>query len=62
MRKRPVSQHPGTTAQRCAEIAEVLDCPEGTVKTWLHRARRELADHLRRRGVLEETDHAVRRI
>ena len=45
-----------------AEIAEVLDCPVGTVKTWVHRARRELADHLRRRGVLEETDHAVRRI
>jgi RNA polymerase sigma-70 factor (ECF subfamily) len=35
-----------------AEIAEVLDCPVGTVKTWVHRARRELADHLRRRGIL----------
>jgi RNA polymerase sigma-70 factor (ECF subfamily) len=35
-----------------AEIAEVLDCPVGTVKTWVHRARRELADHLRRRGIV----------
>ena len=34
-----------------AEIAEVLDCPVGTAKTWVHRARRELADHLRRRGI-----------
>ncbi len=45
-----------------AEIAEVLDCPVGTVKTWVHRARRELAEHLRRRGVLEESDHAMRRV
>lgn len=42
-----------------AEIAEVLDCPVGTVKTWVHRARRELADHLRRRGVVEESSDAV---
>ena len=38
----------------CAEIAEVMDCPQGTVKTWLHRARRELADHLQRRGVVPD--------
>lgn len=42
-----------------AEIAEVLDCPVGTVKTWVHRARRELADHLRRRGIVEESSDAV---
>ncbi|HQU42318.1 MAG TPA: RNA polymerase sigma factor [Pirellulales bacterium] len=42
-----------------AEIAEVLGCPVGTVKTWVHRARRELADHLRRRGVVEERNDAV---
>jgi RNA polymerase sigma-70 factor, ECF subfamily len=42
-----------------AEIAEVLDCPVGTVKTWVHRARRELAEHLRRRGVVEESSDAV---
>ncbi len=35
----------------CAEISEVMDCPVGTVKTWLHRARHELAEHLRRRGL-----------
>jgi RNA polymerase sigma-70 factor (ECF subfamily) len=33
------------------EIARVLDRPVGTVKTWLHRARAELAEHLSRRGV-----------
>ncbi len=35
----------------CAEISEVLGCPVGTVKTWLHRARHELAEHLQRRGI-----------
>jgi len=33
------------------EVAEVLDCPEGTVKTWLHRARKEMAEYLRKRGL-----------
>ncbi len=33
------------------EVAEVLDCPEGTVKTWLHRARKEMAEYLRMRGL-----------
>jgi RNA polymerase sigma-70 factor (ECF subfamily) len=33
------------------EIAQVIERPVGTVKTWLHRARAELADHLTRRGV-----------
>ena len=32
----------------CAEIGEILGRPAGTVKTWLHRARRELAEHLTR--------------
>jgi RNA polymerase sigma-70 factor (ECF subfamily) len=44
------------------EIANVLDAPMGTVKTWVHRARRELIDRLQRRGVLEESRHAVRKI
>ncbi|MCA9027866.1 MAG: RNA polymerase sigma factor [Planctomycetaceae bacterium] len=35
----------------CAEISQVMNCPVGTIKTWLHRARNEMADHLRRRGV-----------
>ncbi len=33
------------------EIAESIERPVGTVKTWLHRARGELAEHLGRRGV-----------
>jgi RNA polymerase sigma factor (sigma-70 family) len=33
------------------EIAQALGRPIGTVKTWLHRARAELAGHLSRRGV-----------
>lgn len=37
------------------EIAEVLDLPLGTVKTYLHRARRELAARLRQAGVGTET-------
>ena len=35
------------------EIAEAVDRPVGTVKTWLHRARLELLDALRRRGMVE---------
>lgn len=45
-----------------AEIGEVLDCPLGTVKTWVYRARRELIEQLRSRGVVEEVRHAVRRV
>ncbi len=33
------------------EIARVVNRPVGTVKTWLHRARAELAEYLSRRGV-----------
>lgn len=32
--------------RRYAEIAEVMELPLGTVKTYLHRARRFLKDHL----------------
>jgi RNA polymerase sigma-70 factor (ECF subfamily) len=35
------------------EIAAVLKRPVGTVKTWLHRARLELLDTLRRRGMVD---------
>lgn len=45
-----------------AEIAETMDCPVGTVKTWVHRARRELIALLRDRGVLEENQHEMRRV
>ncbi len=46
----------------CQEISEVLDCPTGTVKTWLHRARHQLAERLRRRGVWQGTEHELRSI
>ena len=45
-----------------AEIAEAMDCPLGTVKTWIHRGRSELIERLRDRGVLEESRNAVRDI
>jgi RNA polymerase sigma-70 factor (ECF subfamily) len=51
------------------EIAESMNVPLGTVKTWVHRARRELIDQLQRRGVvvergsiIEEQQHAMPRI
>ena len=33
----------------CAEVAERMQCPEGTVKTWLHRARHQLSAALKQR-------------
>ncbi len=35
-----------------ADIAETMSIPIGTVKTWVHRARREIVTKLRKRGVL----------
>jgi RNA polymerase sigma-70 factor (ECF subfamily) len=35
------------------DIADALDCPVGTIKTWLHRARMEVMQCLRRRGMVE---------
>ena len=40
------------------EIGEVLGCPQGTIKTWLHRARAQLAARLRERGVVVAPDAA----
>lgn len=45
-----------------AQISATLDCPLGTVKTWVHRARRELVAQLKHRGVVQELRHAVRRV
>lgn len=45
-----------------AEIGEALDCPIGTAKTWVHRARKELSQALCRRGVVEENRYAVRSV
>lgn len=36
------------------EIADRLNCPLGTVKTWVRRARRDLIGRLRQRDVLGE--------
>jgi RNA polymerase sigma-70 factor (ECF subfamily) len=36
------------------EIAEAMGVPVGTIKTWVHRARRELIHHLRRRGAISQ--------
>lgn len=42
------------------EIAEAMDAPLGTIKTWVHRARRELIQTLTQRQVFEEPLHAMR--
>jgi len=36
------------------EIALALGRPVGTIKTWLHRARLEVFDHLKRRGMVAD--------
>jgi RNA polymerase sigma factor (sigma-70 family) len=36
------------------DIAEALDRPVGTVKTWLHRARLEVLEKLRDRGMVSQ--------
>jgi len=41
------------------EIAEALDKPVGTIKTWLHRARLEVLERLRRRGMVSEVEHEL---
>lgn len=37
------------------EIAAALKRPVGTIKTWLHRARLEVLERLRRRGMVSDT-------
>jgi RNA polymerase sigma-70 factor (ECF subfamily) len=37
-----------------AEIAEAMQVPLGTIKTWVHRARRELIEKLKQRGAIED--------
>ena len=44
------------------EIAEILGVPLGTVKTWVHRARRDLMETLKQRGAVEDMRYAVRRV
>src|SRR5205085_8617522 len=38
------------------EIAQALGRPVGTIKTWLHRARLEVLERLRRRGMVPEDE------
>ncbi|RPI91253.1 MAG: RNA polymerase sigma factor [Planctomycetaceae bacterium] len=42
------------------EIASIVGSPVGTIKTWLHRARRQLAGHLLERGVAPMCHHELR--
>ena len=39
-----------------AQIAAELDCPLGTVKTWVHRTRLAVVHELQQRGVLESVE------
>lgn len=41
------------------DIAEALERPVGTIKTWLHRARLEVLDRLRQRGMVPADLQAV---
>jgi len=41
------------------EIAQTLDCPEGTVKTWLYRARKQVASELVSRGVVNRDGYEL---
>ena len=41
-------------------IAETLDRPIGTIKTWLHRARLEILERLRRRGMVDTEDDVTK--
>jgi RNA polymerase sigma-70 factor (ECF subfamily) len=45
-----------------AAIAQVMDVPVGTIKTWVHRARRELMERLRLRGIHQETRNVLRQV
>jgi RNA polymerase sigma-70 factor (ECF subfamily) len=45
-----------------AEISEAMECPVGTVKTWIHRARTQLIEQLANRGVVWESRDAVRQV
>ena len=42
--------------QSVQEVAETIGRPEGTIKTWLYRARRELGEYLQQRGLGLEPD------
>jgi RNA polymerase sigma-70 factor (ECF subfamily) len=41
------------------DIAAALERPVGTIKTWLHRARLEVLERLRRRGMVSEVGNEL---
>jgi len=41
------------------EIADAMSCPIGTIKTWVHRVRKELVQRLRRREVIQDKSYAM---
>ena len=41
------------------DIARAIRKPVGTVKTWLHRARLEMLERLKRRGMVSEVEHEL---
>jgi RNA polymerase sigma-70 factor (ECF subfamily) len=41
------------------DIAAALGRPVGTIKTWLHRARLEVLERLKRRGMVSEVSHEL---
>jgi RNA polymerase sigma factor (sigma-70 family) len=42
------------------DIALAMNRPVGTIKTWLHRARLEILERLRKRGMVSEVEHELR--
>jgi RNA polymerase sigma-70 factor (ECF subfamily) len=42
-----------TQSMTYAEIAEAMDCPIGTAKVLVHRARNRMIDHLKRRDAID---------
>lgn len=45
-----------------AQIAEWLEVPLGTVKTWVRRARIQMIERLKARGAIRESHHELRQI
>lgn len=46
----------------CEEISLIMNSPVGTIKTWLHRARKTMANHLKRRGILPNVQFNLQQV